>query len=233
VENLCWKLAAVLQGRAPTALLASYDSERQHGARENILHSTRATDFMTPKNPITRVFRDTVLDLARDYPFARRLVNSGRLSVPCTYEDSPLNTPDSAAFHEQMRPGSACIDAPISSPAGEQWLLEILGNRFVLLASGQAIAAASALQDCCRQLQQRGIDARLVCIDEAGAAATAGHIVDREGILAQRYDLHETALYLIRPDQHVCARWREADPSAVLAAVDRALGATLTQEQTA
>ena len=53
VENLGWKLAAVIQGRAPAALLQTYDTERQHGARENILHSTRATDFMTPKNHIT------------------------------------------------------------------------------------------------------------------------------------------------------------------------------------
>ncbi|QIB64558.1 FAD-dependent oxidoreductase [Kineobactrum salinum] len=233
VENLCWKLAAVLEQRAPAALLTSYDSERQHGARENILHSTRATDFMTPKNHVTRVFRDTVLDLARDYPFARRLVNSGRLSVPCVYDDSPLNTPDSAAFGAQMRPGSACTDAPISAPGGEQWLLEMLGNRFVLLASGQAVAATEVLEDCCRQLQQRGIDTRLVCVDETGATASAGHIVDREGILAQRYDLRDSALYLIRPDQHVCARWRDVDPQAVVAAVERALGATLTQEQAA
>lgn len=233
VENLCWKLASILRGTAPAALLTSYDSERQHGARENILHSTRATDFMTPKNHITRVFRDTVLDLARDYPFARRLVNSGRLSVPCTYEDSPLNTPDSANFHQQMRPGSACIDAPIRAAGSAQWLLEILGNRFVLLASGEATAGAAALENCCRQLQQRGINTELILVDGAAAPVAAGSIVDREGVLAQRYDLRDTALYLIRPDQHVCARWRSANPQAVMAAVERALGATLTQEQAA
>ena len=96
-ENLAWKLALVLGGEAPYSLLDSYDCERVAAADENILNSTRSTDFITPKNDASRAFRDAALDLARDCPFARRLVNSGRLSVPSTYRDSPLNTPDADA----------------------------------------------------------------------------------------------------------------------------------------
>ena len=50
----------------------------------------------TPKSEMSRIFRDAVLKLAKDHPFARRLVNSGRLSVPARLDDSPLNTPDRA-----------------------------------------------------------------------------------------------------------------------------------------
>ena len=46
--NLAWKLAAVLRHEAPDALLDSYASEREYAADENILNSTRATDFITP-----------------------------------------------------------------------------------------------------------------------------------------------------------------------------------------
>src|SRR3546814_543831 len=46
VDNLCWKLAAVLDGRAPAALLDSYDEERSHGADEDIMQSSRTTRFM-------------------------------------------------------------------------------------------------------------------------------------------------------------------------------------------
>ena len=97
-ENLAWKLAWVLKGEAPDALLDSYGAEREAAADENILNSTRSTDFITPKNAASRAFRDATLTLARDYPFARRLVNSGRLSVPAVFSDSPLNTPDADAF---------------------------------------------------------------------------------------------------------------------------------------
>ncbi|MDT8321321.1 MAG: FAD-dependent oxidoreductase [Xanthomonadales bacterium] len=235
VENLCWKLAAVMQGRAPQALLATYDSERQHGARENILHSARATDFMTPKNHITRVFRDTVLDLARDFPFARKLVNSGRLSAPCTYEDSVLNTPDCDAFSPSMRPGSPCVDAPIVTAAGDEWLLNKLGFRFVLLAYGEMAAEQhQALTAAIDRLQQEGTAAALLWVKSAADGEPQdGEILDREGILAQRYDMRPGTVYLIRPDQHVCARWRQPDTAMVLGAVHRALGAAAAEAQAA
>ncbi|MEP7283918.1 MAG: FAD-dependent oxidoreductase, partial [Rubrivivax sp.] len=105
-ENLGWKLDAVLRGGAPDALLDSYGSEREYAADENILASTRATDFISPKSETSRLFRDAVLTLARDCDFARALVNSGRLSLPTTLDGSPLNTADAAtdAFTPALRP---------------------------------------------------------------------------------------------------------------------------------
>ncbi|NDH74497.1 MAG: FAD-dependent oxidoreductase, partial [Rhodobacteraceae bacterium] len=85
VDNLSWKLAHVIKGLAPDTLLNSYDDERIHGADENIMNSTRSTDFITPKSDISRVFRNAVLDLSEHHDFARPLVNSGRLSMPCNY----------------------------------------------------------------------------------------------------------------------------------------------------
>lgn len=236
VENLCWKLAAILQDRAPASLLATHDTERQHGARENILHSTRATDFMTPKNAATRLFRDTVLDLARDYPFARSLVNSGRLSTPCTYDDTPLNTPDQADFSERMRPGSSCLDAPVVGAGGQQeWLLERLGNRFTLLLYGEFTASArQQLEAALASLEREGNHTgALWVLPQGQQAGDDNEVEDSRGILAQRYDLRQGAIYLIRPDQHVCARWRTLDPDAVVRAVHRALGQNLAEEQAA
>ena len=46
-------------------------------------------------------------------PFARTLVNSGRLSVPATLHASPLNTPDADAFDGRMVPGAPAADAPV------------------------------------------------------------------------------------------------------------------------
>ncbi len=235
VENLSWKLAAVLQQRAPRALLNTYDTERQHGAEENILNSTRATDFMTPKNHITKVFRDTVLDLSREYPFARALVNSGRLSRPCTYEETPLNTPDSDAFEAAMRPGSPCTDAPVSGGNGSGWLLNHLGNRFcVMLKGNYETAQLSALQQLVARLSERGDSIDILHVDASGGEAEhTVYIDDASGVLAERYDLGEGAVYLIRPDQHVAARWRNLEPSVIEAAIQRAMGSGLTLEQAA
>ncbi len=109
-DNLVWKLKLVMDGKAPEALLDSYDSERVYGADENILNSTRSTDFITPKSEMSRLLRDAVLDLSEHHEFARPLVNSGgRLSLPCTYDGSPLNSADALeGAPKRTRPGSPC-----------------------------------------------------------------------------------------------------------------------------
>lgn len=78
VVNLGWKLGLVLTGKAPETLLDCYDTERVHGADQNILNSTRSTDFITPKSETSRIFRDAVLHLSECHAFARPLVNSRR-----------------------------------------------------------------------------------------------------------------------------------------------------------
>lgn len=203
-DNLGWKLVAVLRGDADATLLDSYASEREFAADENLLNSTRSTDFITPKSEISRLFRDAVLSLAREHAFARRLVNSGRLSVPSTLASSPLNTADVDAFGGTMVPGAPAADAPLRCAGSPAWLLRLLDGGFTLLWFGAAPAWASALP-----LQVLAID--------------GDSVVDTDGLAAKRYDAMPGCAYLLRPDQHVCARWRAPTEAAVRAAWARAL----------
>ncbi|MFP4137366.1 MAG: FAD-dependent oxidoreductase [Halomonas sp.] len=229
IDNLAWKLARVLKGEAPDALLETYNTERQHGAAENILNSTRATDFITPKSRVSRLFRNTVLELAEHYPFARSLVNSGRLSMPCRYDDSPLNGDDDDSFPEELRPGSPAKDAPIRLCGESAWLLNQLGNRFVLLLDGRLpTSQAEALAPELETLLETQADLDLLILGPASRALSGlprtTLIEDADGLVVQRYGLGPGAAYLIRPDQHVTARWPECRRTAVEAAIDRALG---------
>jgi 3-(3-hydroxy-phenyl)propionate hydroxylase len=212
-DNLAWKLAAVVRGEAPDALLDSYASEREFAADENIRHSTRATDFITPKSEVSRLFRDAVLALTKRHAFARTLVNSGRLSVPSVLRDSPLNTPDADAFQGAMVPGAAAADAPTARAADGStgWLLrECHVAQFTALVFGQGEAAERSLQ----ALKASDFPLHIVRVE----AATP------EGELAtQRYDAQPGTVYLLRPDQHVCARWRQPTAAKIRTAVDRAL----------
>ncbi|KVF19169.1 FAD-dependent oxidoreductase [Burkholderia vietnamiensis] len=225
-DNLAWKLQLVLDGRAPERLLDTYASEREFAADENIRNSTRSTDFITPKSAVSRVFRDATLKLARDCEFARRLVNSGRLSVPAVLTDSPLNTPDRAgdAFACAMRPGAVAADAPVRAQQASGWLLHHLGDGFagVLFGlPGDAGALAQALDGL-------ALPVRPVLIVPAGhAQAVPGVDVleDVDGLAAQRYDAQPGTFYLLRPDQHVCARMRTLDRHAIADALARASGA--------
>ena len=224
-DNLGWKLAAVVRGQAGEDLLNSYAHEREFAADENILHSTRATDFITPKSEISRLFRDAVLDLAKRHAFARTLVNSGRLSSPTTLLHSPLNTPDTAHFEGRMRPGAAAADAPVTrADDRESWLLRELGDEFCALVYGstEASRTASQLQAAAEGLATLRVVHVRPC--ESAAHADAIHsLVDHDGLVAERYDMLPGTVYLLRPDQHVCARWRQASADALHAALKRAL----------
>jgi 3-(3-hydroxy-phenyl)propionate hydroxylase len=200
IDNLGWKLALVAQSLAPESLLESYDHERIHGADENILNSTRSTDFITPKSDISRVFRDAVLDLAADHAFARPLVNSGRLSVPCSYDGSPLNTPDALPdAPARARPGSACPDAPLDGG----YLLDALCGGFTLLGLNLPVPDT---------VQVAGLTLRGLSV-QAGPEMAARYL----GAAVR-------GVYLIRPDQHVAARWPGLDMQALERAVLTATG---------
>jgi 3-(3-hydroxy-phenyl)propionate hydroxylase len=203
-ENLAWKLAALLKGEAGPALIESYDVERIQAADENIGHSTRSTDFMSPHSLAERRLRDAVLALAPRAEFARRMINSGRLSLPKVY-DTPLSTPDATPFAGSAKLGAPLPDAPLTRRDGTAaHLVENLRGAFELIYVKGGEARPSA---------PKGIKLTVIGDD----------FLDRAGMFAQRFDATPGATYLVRPDQHLCARWRSFDGAAVTRAQARAL----------
>jgi 3-(3-hydroxy-phenyl)propionate hydroxylase len=90
-DNLAWKLALVLHGKADAALIDTYCEERRPAALENIRVSDRTTRFLRPPTPAERHYRDAVVALARRHDFAQTLVNTGRMTLPNKYVRSRLN----------------------------------------------------------------------------------------------------------------------------------------------
>jgi len=228
-DNLVWKLKLVIEGKAPERLLDSYDEERVYAADENILNSTRSTDFITPKSKVSRVFRDAALELAEHHPFARRIVNSGRLSVPAILRASSLNSPDVASdkFVGAMVPGAPAADAPILRGGKPAWLLDALGNGFDLMlfapSDGSVAPGAAAIPS----LAGDGIPVRTLIVLPKGRKlmalpADCEAIEDVEGWVERRYDGRPGTCYLLRPDQHIAARWRKLDAAKIRAAVAHA-----------
>jgi 3-(3-hydroxy-phenyl)propionate hydroxylase len=132
------------------------------------------------------------------------MVNSGRLSVAPAYA-TPLSTPDEDAFGGTARLGAPIPDAPVATlDGGSGFLLEKLSHGFELICiAGDAEPPALS-----------GLKPRVI-----------GHdLHDVSGAFAQRFDATPGAAYLLRPDQHLCARWRRPDPDKITAAIRRALG---------
>jgi len=218
IDNLAWRLKLVINGVAGDDLLDHYDAERVQAADENIVNSTRSTDFITPKSHASRVLRDAVLDLSAVHPFARPLVNSGRLSLPTVYgragEDALPGGPT------RTRPGAPAVDAPLE----DSWLLSRLGQHL----GGQRLG--------CQHLGGEGfvlLAINLPMPDDLPGEGVPISILslrtadDPSGALAERYvGGASSALYLIRPDQHIWARWPGYDAAKVRQAVLGALGET-------
>ena len=218
VDNLAWKLHLVLTGAAPPGLISSYDDERILGAEENVVNSSRSTDFMTPKSEVSLAFRNAALELAKDFEFARRFVNPGRLSTPSVLDGSPLNTPDEDEFNDKQRPGSPCLDAPVSIDGVDAWFLNQLGDRFVGIYFSEDGTAPVGITGA----GSGRIPLETIVVAKTGNAGN--NIVDSNGLLYRHYDALPGTYYLIRPDQHVAARWREFSREKVLRALERATG---------
>jgi 3-(3-hydroxy-phenyl)propionate hydroxylase len=243
-DALAWRLAHVVRGEADPSVLDAWSREREAAADENILNSTRSTDFITPKSAVARAFRDATLALAETLPFARRLVNSGRLSTPATLDASPANAPDDAPFAAPaMRPGAPSTDAPLASPEGEpSWWLQRTGGRFDLLMfvdPADPVRCAAEVAALLDAVAHRGLPRpRVHLMLPAGSRHAVPlaerldnrrldgveALIDRDGLMARRCDARPGTAYLLRPDQHVCARWRTLDGPALADAIGRALG---------
>ncbi|OMH33581.1 FAD-dependent oxidoreductase [Motiliproteus sp. MSK22-1] len=223
-DNLLWKLKLVMEGKAPDALIDSYCDEREYAADENLLNSTRSTDFITPKSKVSKLFRDSTLELSKEYHFAQKLVNSGRLSDAAFLTESVLNTADRDNFAGNMVPGAVMDDAPIEGDQQERWALNVFGNRFQLL---YFIDNASTLDEQTAKqlssLEQGDIPVQAVVVATSGTAPqNLKTVIDIKGMLATRYDAQNGTCYLARPDQHVAARWRSFELPNVQKAVKTA-----------
>ncbi len=219
-ENAAWKIAFVLRGWAPEALLDSYHAERHAAARENLEVTSATMRFLVPATDAERRHRVAALEAAVADPAARSAVDSGRLAEPFWYTASPLTTPDPArpcagrpARGDVPPPGPGILvpDVPIfSAERSCPGTLRALARAgFVLLcASGADVPAARGAAEAV-PAPVRVLDAAALPDSGAGLAA-AGLAAPGE-------------VWVIRPDAHAAAVLHDPGRAEIVAALRRAL----------
>lgn len=200
--NLGWKLALVAQGQAGDALLDTYDAERRAAALQNLEVTSRSARFLAPRSPAEHTLRRAVVALAARHPFARALVNTGRMSVANDYpaaahlpegsrtvQNLPLRWADGTAttLMQLLAEGTQCLGLWFTPPPA------------------QARAALDSLA---------GLPLRLLAVGGDGTLPT----LQVDETLARHSGASAPGSFvLVRPDAYRAAVLADAAPAAIAA----------------
>ena len=222
-QSLGWQLAHVVKGLAGKRQLDNYSAERVGAAREIIEESGKSTRFMTPPSDGFRLLRNAVLSLSLSQPFVRPLFH-WRTSRPHEYARSSLNCPgdDNALFSDGPAHGAPPRNVRLGP---DDFLLDHLGGGFDLLLFTAADALPGPIRAVVTEARARGLVIRVSAVGTAGPVDGADQcFADNDGAFRQRWGVPASgAAYLLRPDQHVCARWMTLDAGRLQAALQQAL----------
>ncbi len=222
-QSVAWHVAMVVRGLASEKLLANYSTERVGAAREIIDEAGKSTRFMTPPTRGFKLLRDAVLSLSLTQEFVRPLYH-WRTSRPHEYSHSSLNATgdDNLLF----RAGPALGAPPQNVRLGaNDYLLDHVGPGFTLLYAAGPAGLPATLREVTDAARAKGVPLKVIAVGSSSAVDGADlTLPDTEGRLRRRYGMQANAsAYLLRPDQHVCARWITVDATRLGAALDKAL----------
>jgi 3-(3-hydroxy-phenyl)propionate hydroxylase len=223
-DNLAWKLAAVMKGRADRALLDSYHQERHEAAQQNVQVTNRTSKFLRPQPGPEKLFRDAVISLARQHAFARPLVNTGRMAIANPYTRSSVCD---ATGGQPVQ--NVSFRWPDGSKGSVNDLLGWADGRLLLFVfgdlGGHAVQRLKAITETMplRAVQVVGGDAPPAAIE---------HVLDTHGHLQGACHVFGHAWALVRPDSYVAATGESIDATLVHA-VGRAMGIREAMERQA
>ncbi|MFJ5262035.1 bifunctional 3-(3-hydroxy-phenyl)propionate/3-hydroxycinnamic acid hydroxylase [Streptomyces sp. NPDC088387] len=195
--NLCWKLAAVLRGELPDAVLDSYEAERRPHVREVTRRAVTVGRVITERRPLVTALRDTGLRALDRVPgFSRRLQNSQWIPR-AHYATGLLATARGGATGHQ-------IPQPfVTGPDGIRVPLDdALGDRWLLLHAGTPTPRHA--------WDRLGVPS--LTVTPAGSRPAVGTLVDSDDVLLRWFTHHHAATVALRPDAYVYAAAPKSTP---------------------
>ncbi|HEY4232322.1 MAG TPA: FAD-dependent monooxygenase [Lacipirellulaceae bacterium] len=223
--NLCWKLAAVLKGGAPAALLESYNAERWPVGQKILERTDRFFSFVSSQTPWVATLRNTLLPIAIGTMSRARIARArafhfvSQLGIRYRGNDflrDDASTAAPRAWREGLAAGRRAPNGAIAR--GRDVFSLIGGYKFHVLALSQQPLGREEIerhaQDLATLPKSLGIEVQIHFIahsllgrDPRLLQAESDQVFDAYGLT------HETpqALFLIRPDGHIAYRRPDLD----------------------
>lgn len=228
--NLGWKLALVALGRAPEALLQTYDEERRPVAREVLANTDRMMLLATTENPLLKQLRERFLpELAARPGLSSQIL--GELSqIAVNYRQSSLTLENRWRLPGQpgLQAGDRLPDGELIAPGGRRsrifeavrepgfhlFLLPRTASLYGGGSFGQARALSQDLQadfGSCLKVHWILTPAESMALRKE----LPEHWVDTGGVLAGTFGLPGGGMLLVRPDYYVGAAASDFDGGRV------------------
>jgi 2-polyprenyl-6-methoxyphenol hydroxylase-like FAD-dependent oxidoreductase len=204
-HNLAWKLAAVLNGWAGPALLATYPSERalitQQVADQMMRNEAAARRKDEPKPGAPPAAPPGKPTFFREHGLVFGATYESSAIVPDGTPAVPLENP-TTDYVPNARPGSRAPHVWVERGGETISTLDVFGSGMVVLAGSEGRTWC----DAASEIAARGKPLR---------AFRVGHdadLVDRDGAFEKAYGVERDGAVLVRPDGHVAWRARTSMP---------------------
>ena len=237
--NLAWKLALVIEGRAPDAFLDSYHEER-HPIGQRLLHTTdRMFNVAATHNPLFIRLRNFLMPRVLPRVMGRRSLRARAFrfvsQLGIKYPDSPIVGEELDGASRAFRSGPAAGDRAPDSPLrlGEDGRLISLYSRMrgashhLLLFGGQGSTADgwdvsdTGLRNLLAEYKGLIEPHLIVNREHTARPKTMPVYVDESEIIYERYGLKGAGYYLIRPDGYIAFRVPGTDLRPIRAYLQR------------
>jgi 2-polyprenyl-6-methoxyphenol hydroxylase-like FAD-dependent oxidoreductase len=134
-ENLAWKLALVISGRADAGLLETYEAERRPIAKDVLKSTSGVTELVVSQGWVSRLLRDRVAIPLLNRDWMQRLIAERASQLRVSYRHGPLGTPRWRRF-PGLRPGDRVPDRTCIGADGlSVRLYDALGPEWALIGA--------------------------------------------------------------------------------------------------
>jgi len=202
--NLGWKLAYVLQNKAPKELLKTYDQERRPLAETLVKETDTLTKFMLSKNPASNFIKTHLMPLLLKTKKLNHKLATRMAMLSLNYPVSDAINYRSAISNRSPQPGDLVPEIKLEPHpfthylhGSEYWLLIFCGKN----PDSKQVEEIKTLCDNLDNNYKGKINYHIIC--QQPIEVMKAQLNDEDFSIHRAFNVERPALCLVRPDKYI------------------------------